>query len=100
VNPGPQLLLRGDLLQQLAKSIRLRDGEGGAEIGLVLPGDAADFLELDAAGRREPQGVRPAILRPSVTLEQTFDLEIVEQEDEAAREHAEQIGERPLRHVW
>jgi len=93
-----ELLVSGDLLEQLSKLRALAFCEAGTDLVLVLLGDACEGLQLRCSAFGETQGVGTPVPRARVSLDQSTPGQVVEKEDEPAREDSEPLCERPLRH--
>ena len=89
MNAGRQSLLLGEARQKSAERRGLLCGQSYGHRPIVLQCDPADRLDRRAAGIRKMDRIAPPIIRYASALDKAALLELVEEDDEAARENRE-----------
>ena len=89
----------GDLSKEISELVPFNATQRGAEVILMLAGDAPQRLELGSTRRRQPKRVGAPVIRPWAPLDQALSLEAVDQQHQTAGKGSEELGQRSLRHV-
>jgi hypothetical protein len=88
-----QSLLFGDPLEQGAELLPLFFTQGGAQGGIVLASNATDGFEGLPALLSHVQSIAPTVIGAVAPFHETAPFEFVHQDDEAAREDAQNLAE-------
>ena len=96
MNLAGKPLLIGDALEELRKLIAFLLGQRGQQRSLMLARDFADGREGFAALIGQRKGVAAAIVLISAPLRESESIELVEQGNQPARDHAQHGGQRLL----
>jgi hypothetical protein len=96
MDPRSQTLLFGDPLKQGAELLALLFTQSGAQGGIVLASHATDCFEGLPTLLRHVQSVAPPVIGAVAPFHETASFKVVYQDDEAAREDAQNLAERLL----
>lgn len=96
VHLGLEALVLGDAGEEVDELAPFSIGERSGQVGLVRLGERADTRQQLGAGGREVQGVDASITRVAATLDESALLEVVDQHNRLAGDHAELAGQVPL----
>jgi hypothetical protein len=96
MDPRRQTLLLGDPLEQGAQLLPLLFTQGRAQGGIVLASHAADGFEGLPALLGQVKGVAPPVIGAVATFHEPAPFKFVYQDDEAARQDAQNLAERLL----
>jgi hypothetical protein len=96
MDPRSQTLLFGDPLKQGAELLPLLFTQSGAQGGIVLASHATDGFERLPALLSQVQSVAPTVIGAVAAFYETASFKFVYQDDEAAREDAQNLAERLL----
>jgi hypothetical protein len=99
VNARAEALLFCDLSKEPSESIPLSVAQRRAEVILMLARDATQCFELGSARLCQAKRVRATVIRPRAALNEALLFQPVKQNNQAAREGAEELCQRSLCHV-
>jgi hypothetical protein len=96
VDVPDEALLVGDALEKCGEVLAILVGEGGEQGALMFAGDIADGGEGLLSFFREDELMTATVAGADAALGEAECLELIEQSDEAAGDHAQPVGQRLL----